>query len=881
MPKATEPIDPSIVDKFHNVLMADDARLSFYMKRRGFTKPTVKQFKVGWNQALQRYTLPVFDETGACRNLRMYKFDAEEAKTISYWEGNGETKTTYGENRFFNIAAIKEAEAGDKKIIMCEGEHDCMMLVQHGFCALTRTGGALSWKTDWDFLFKDLNVILMLDCDDAGRTGAGKLAERLMDKTQSLKIVDLGLEDKEDVTDWYMKHGKTADDMKKLIKKTDVYDTHLWTDAVAGVHAENYKKKIKFNAVVVGKETSPFVIPHNVRCRCTEVREMRDHKPCSSCILQEIESIEEGKMPYFGMEKVVVDKNSYLKKTITFDSDMEQIACLVNVNSYSVMSTIKTILHIPSTQLCRRTEVIIDDTQNAESLSIIPEIDWEKDENRYALRTALYMGKDIDANSTFQLRGTMLPDPNTQFAFYLLKDAKPTKDTISRFVLKDEHKEMLKAMQPEGNDEQAVWKKLQIMCRDITANVTHVYGRSNIALATMLVYHSVLHFSFTGRRVRKGWLELAVVGDTETGKTETIRNLVNHIRAGEFISSGENSTIPGILGGLQKTSAGSWFVTWGRVPLNDRGLCVIDEMENLVKQGIVGSMSGVRSEGKAILVKVQTQETTARTRLIWIANPIHGRMSAHDYGVEAIRDLFGAQQDIRRIDLAVGVAKEEISDELINKMHHEKVPHVLTTELLHTSVLRAWNIKSEEVHFEAGVEAYILEKAIELGKTYSAEIPLLQGSGSRIKISRVCVALATMLYSTNTGNDVIVTKAHVDVSIKLLHTLYDGKALGYRSYSDQYRRNNELDRSNLRPVETYFDSTVVIDDVLSQRGIVLNDLEDIFNLPRESAKALLYDLRRSRCLFKHVNYYKKTPAFIDWLRDKRDSLLETKTADPF
>ena len=99
----------------------------------------------------------------------------------------------------------------------------------------------------------------------------------------------------------------------------------------------------------------------------------------------------------------------------------------------------------------------------------------------------------------------------------------------------------------------------------------------------------------------KGWLECAIVGDTRTGKTETFKNINAHYRTGDFITSGENTTRAGILGGAQQIN-GRWILTWGKIPRNDGGLVGIDEADEL--RETIAKLSGVRSSGYAEIVTI-------------------------------------------------------------------------------------------------------------------------------------------------------------------------------------------------------------------------------------------------------------------------------------
>ena len=69
--------------------------------------------------------------------------------------------------------------------------------------------------------FDNKKVVLIYDCDEPGRKGAEKDAAYLIEKHAcSVKIIDLGLNDKEDLNDYFMKYNHTVQDLYALIKTT-------------------------------------------------------------------------------------------------------------------------------------------------------------------------------------------------------------------------------------------------------------------------------------------------------------------------------------------------------------------------------------------------------------------------------------------------------------------------------------------------------------------------------------------------------------------------------------------------------------------------------------------------------------------------------------
>src|SRR5690349_14284970 len=104
------------------------------------------------------------------------------------------------------------------------------------------------------------------------------------------------------------------------------------------------------------------------------------------------------------------------------------------------------------------------------------------------------------------------------------------------------------------------------------------------------------------------------------------------------------------------------MVTWGTIPLNDRRLVILDEFSGISEKNVIEQMSAVRSSGRAQITKVVSQETSARTRLVWISNPVDGRaMDEHGTGaIEAIKALVKNPEDIARFDIAISAARADV-----------------------------------------------------------------------------------------------------------------------------------------------------------------------------------------------------------------------------
>ena len=128
--------------------------------------------------------------------------------TLSTYNASFE-KYKYSPNTIAGLCSPIDIIDTKNSIIITEGEKDCFTLMSQGHKAsVSKIGGA-----NTDILpiisFKDKRVAIIYDCDDAGRNGAIKDAVILMTKCNcEVRVIDLGLGDKEDLNDYFMKYNK-------------------------------------------------------------------------------------------------------------------------------------------------------------------------------------------------------------------------------------------------------------------------------------------------------------------------------------------------------------------------------------------------------------------------------------------------------------------------------------------------------------------------------------------------------------------------------------------------------------------------------------------------------------------------------------------------
>lgn len=226
-----------------------------------------------------------------------------------------------------------------------------------------------------------------------------------------------------------------------------------------------------------------------------------------------------------------------------------------------------------------------------------------------------------------------------------------------------------------------------------------------------------------------------------------------------------------------------WMVTWGTLPLHDRRLVVLDEFSGIKDKDIIEQMSSIRSSGVAQLTKIISEETSARTRLIWISNDPDGKFMRETDGMDALRRLVRNPEDIARFDFALALSNDEVPSADINApgfLREPKYPADLCSAL----VMWAWSRRPDQIRFNETAEDLCLSEAQELGARYVSSPPLIQVENIRLKLARIAVAIAARTFSASkSGQLLLVRPEHVVSAVRFLDWLYGSEHMGYLRHS--------------------------------------------------------------------------------------------------
>ena len=855
-------INPDLALKHHRALRGSQKWIR-ELAGKGITPQTIDDYMLGLDG--RRVTIPIYDRQGMIVNIRKYKPNSRDSdkKTISL--------TGYGQARLYPIASLDSDE-----VILTEGELKALLLNQIGFTAMSPTGGASTWSEDWNTWFSNKRVVLIYDIDDGGRAGANRVAKNVFPYASEVKIVRLPISRKEypkgDITDYVVALGHGATDIRRLIDNADPWSPSVFYDEGAvedeEVHelhlsqassSKYHGKLVQSEVVIQAKDIAPYIVPLKFEVKCS-----KDKDICAICPIWNAKD-----------DQAIVE----------IDSRNPVLLEMLNVHRDKLGKILQRAANIP--KQCDVCRFKTTDTTNIEELRLIPQLGISTAETEHVARRAFYVGHGIETNAPYKIQARVVPEPNTQYATMIVYNADAAQDSLSTFGLSETLADDLKVFQPKEWTVEALENKLHEIYTDLEANVTRIYQRRDMHLLIDLTYHSALYIPFQGKRI-KGWVESLILGDSGQGKSEATSLLRTHYGLGEKFDC-KGATAAGIKGGAQET-ARRWFITWGVIPLNDRRLVVLEEVKGMPVE-VLATLTDMRSSGVAEIVKIERAKTNARCRLLWISNPRSDKqLMSFNFGVEAIKELVGSLEDIRRFDMAMLVASGEVDKKWLNVSDGKrpKAKHVFNKDLCRALILWVWSMQPEQIKLTDDAQDAMLSHASDMGTKYTSQIPLVETADHRLKLLRLSTALAARTYSTDDdGKTLIVRACHVDYIAKFMDRIYSSPVFGYNTYSDLLRGENTVQDEDeiVKQIKDMPYARDLVRSMLESKSITVFDIADLTGQDMERCREFLGLLVRKNALKRGRRAYLKNPAFIGLLKrlqlsdDLGNETMHSKTKD--
>lgn len=633
-----------------------------------------------------------------------------------------------------------------------EGEKDMLIAREHGINAYTMVSGAGATPNQNVIgAFRDKEIILCYDNDNAGHNGMVNMFKSIKDITKSVKYIKIGdvvKEEKEDFYDFITKYDGDVLDFYSLdqhqfrLEEIEKDNKITIKDALK---ENKLKRKLKSTITVTSEFQDPFSVPTIVEF------EKLDEKGTKSEIMYEGEK-----------------RSWYLE-----NGNIVQMLELIEASAKDteVKGKLRSYVGIPAT------EPFVD-IRMKELKTIYKSTVVDKDIDGSAQSLDLYSFERLDVGGQYVIDYKIYPHPT--------KNQKLVAICSNAIMVHDNRNyvtsvEKLKMFQTEGTIEQRLDYLYQSAKHHIAKHLNF-----NIWLMSDLVFNSILDFDYGG--VMRGALDVFFLGDTQVGKSETTGELVKLYNFGHFLSL-KTSTTVGLIGGSSKVD-GSFCNTIGAIPRQHKRLAILEEFSG-ARHDFIKTMTDIRSSNELRLSRVSGELIVpCKLRMITISNPLNDEngnprfLNTFPNGVMPLMELIRSAEDVARYDgflLIPKVAKR------INPFENNLVGEPIPKEAYQNKINWVATRQIENVIFDEGVESYIWEKAEEMNEIFECNFPLF-GTTTSKKLARFCVALASLLVNVDDSyENIIVTKEIVDYMVKYLTSIYDDNVFKLKVYADEYK----------------------------------------------------------------------------------------------
>lgn len=633
-----------------------------------------------------------------------------------------------------------------------EGEKDMMIAREQGINAYTMVSGAGATPNQNVLgAFKDKEIILCYDNDEAGHNGMINMFKSIKDIVKSAKYVKIGdvvKEEKEDFYDFISKYNGDVFDFYALEQhqfKVEEIEKNTKITIKEALNTNRLRKNLKSTVTVTSEFQDPYSVPTIVEF------EKYDEKGSKNEMMYEGEK-----------------KTWYLEK-----NNIVQMLALIEASAKDteVKAKLKGYVSIPSGEPF--VKIKMRELKTVYKTTVV-----DKDIDGSAQSLDLYSFERLDVGGQYVIDYIIYPHPT--------KHQKLVAICFNSIMVHDNRNytiniEKLKMFQKEGTIEERLDYLYQSAKHHIAKHLNF-----NIWLMSDLVFNSILDFNYGGPM--RGALDVFFLGDTQVGKSETTGELVKLYNFGHFLSL-KTSTTVGLIGGSSKVD-GSFCNTIGAIPRQHKRLAVLEEFSG-ARHDFIKTMTDIRSSNELRLSRVSGELIVpCKLRMITISNPLNDEngnprfLNTFPNGVMPLMELIKSAEDVARYDGFLLIPKVS---KRINPFAYKLVGEPVPKEAYQNKINWVATRQIENVKFDEGVESYIWEQSEELNEIFECNFPLF-GTTTSKKLARFCVALASLLVNVDKSyENIIVTKEIVDYMVKYLKSIYDDSTFKLKDYAQEYR----------------------------------------------------------------------------------------------
>lgn len=706
----------------------------------------------------------------------------------TYTPGGGDNKIKSRTGAMYGLVLPYDLWAAtplNKITLLCAGEKDMAVARSHGFNAITLTGGeqCLPASPKW---FKDRDVVILYDHDHAGITGAYKLASYLLDYCHTIKVCtgfhEVCKEEKEDITDFFNKYHGTREQLIAYMNNTPVFTR------------EDCVKHSNIPAVTLQEATTPQYLGKIVKTNIQVAAISEAHFALPTTIVGE-------KVKLTGKEDTM-HMGDTREWTLTESTAQDILHLLDNgFKEEDVNNNAKMLMKIPLKEkyirISKYDKVIVYKAYVTEMLESMNTNSMPLEYVVYSIGTRLESGKKYLA--TYKL----VPHPyKGQQLIMIIVNAVNANDSVSNFQLTENARKQLDVVKSMPG---TVPEKLNTLVQKVKG-LTGYNGNDLLIKVLDLSYHTVLAFNFGLFKDVRGYLDTLVVGESRVGKSSTAETLRQTYQLGVLTSlAGNSATIPGLIGGSNKTAGGSYQTKAGLIPQNHKGLIIFEEFGKC-NSSLVTELTDIRSSNEVRITRISgTLTLPAMVRMIALSNvkATPGEIksiASYPNGIAIVTELVPTAEDIARYDLIAILGDK--GNTTIDPFWKPEEP--LPTEVYQTRIRWVWSRTPEQITISEDIGRYILEQANELNATYNCHIKIF-GTEAWKKLARLSIAIAGYLVSTDdTYSCIVVTKEHVDCAVNIFKELYDNHVFRLKEYVANERKYNTIDDEGVAALEAIY-----------------------------------------------------------------------------
>lgn len=180
-----------------------------YLYDRGITDDTINAEMLGWTG--RRYSIPIRGEENRVLNAKLYDPDAAAGDKM-HWAVAGTAASLYVPM----LVRVGMTAPASSTGVVVEGEFDALVGADQGLRTYSGTGGAGTWKKEWNDALPS-KVVVLYDADEAGRKGAGQAARTIAASHRSVLVASWpeGVAHGYDLTDWFARDKRSVDDLAR------------------------------------------------------------------------------------------------------------------------------------------------------------------------------------------------------------------------------------------------------------------------------------------------------------------------------------------------------------------------------------------------------------------------------------------------------------------------------------------------------------------------------------------------------------------------------------------------------------------------------------------------------------------------------------------